>query len=165
MYRIRIATVEDIPVLQQLRDEIWRPTYKDLMSPEQLEYMLEMMYSTTALSSQMTEKQHQFLLLYDDQRPIGFASYSTTEEAGVYKLQKIYLHGDYQGKGIGRLLLDDVITKVKAANATILELDVKRDNKARFFYEKQGFSIVKEKDTNIGNDYWMRDYVMRKPLK
>jgi len=164
MYQIRTATVEDIPVLQQLRDEIWRPTYKDLMSPEQMEYMLEMMYSATALSSQMTEKQHEFLLLYDDQRPIGFASYSTTEEAGVYKLQKIYLHGDYQGKGIGRLLLDDVIAKVKAANATILELDVKRDNKARFFYEKQGFSIVKEKDTNIGNGYWMRDYVMRKPL-
>lgn len=164
MYQIRTATIADIPLIQQLTDEIWRPTYKDLMTPEQLEYMIAMMYSTATLTSQMTEKQHQFLLLYDNQRPIGFASYSTTDEAGIYKLQKIYLHGDYQGKGVGRLLLEGVVERVKAANATTLELDVKRDNKARFFYEKQGFTILKEQDTDIGNGYWMRDYVMRKPL-
>ena len=164
MYKIIIATITDIPTIQLLRDEIWRPTYKDLLSPEQINYMLEMMYSTAALSSQITEKEHRFLLLYDDQRPIGFASYSTTDEAGVFKLQKIYLHSDYQGKGVGKLLLDDVVERVKAENGSILELDVKRDNKARFFYEKQGFTIFAEKDTDIGNGYWMLDYVMRKPL-
>lgn len=164
MYEIRTATISDIPLIQQLTDEIWRPTYKDLMTAEQLEYMIALIYSTASLTSQMTEKQHQFLLLYDAQRPIGFASYSTTDEPGIYKLQKIYLHGDYQGKGVGKFLLEGVIERVKAANATVLELDVKRDNKARLFYEKQGFAILKEKDTYIGNDYWMRDYVMRKPL-
>lgn len=164
MYQIRTASISDIPLIQQLTDEIWRPTYKDLMTPEQLEYMIALIYSTASLTSQMTEKQHQFLLLYDARRPIGFASYSTTDEPGIYKLQKIYLHGDYQGKGVGKFLLEGVIERVKAANATVLELDVKRDNKARFFYEKQGFTILKEKDTYIGNDYWMRDYVMRKPL-
>ncbi|MCF6403584.1 GNAT family N-acetyltransferase [Chitinophaga filiformis] len=164
MYQIRTATISDIPLIQQLTDEIWRPTYKDLMAPEQLEYMIGMMYSTASLTSQMEEKKHAFLLLYDEQRAIGFASYSTTDEPGIYKLQKIYLHGDYQGKGVGKFLLEAVIERVKAANATSLELDVKRDNKARFFYEKQGFTILKEKDTYIGNDYWMRDYVMRKPL-
>jgi ribosomal protein S18 acetylase RimI-like enzyme len=164
MYQIRTATINDIPLIQRLTDEIWRPTYKDLLTPEQLEYMIALIYSTTSLTNQMTEKQHEFVILYDDQRPIGFASYSITDEAGVYKLQKIYLHGDYQGKGVGKLLLEHVIGRVKAANATILELDVKRDNKARFFYEKQGFTVLKEKDTDIGNGYWMTDYVMRKPL-
>ncbi|MBW8683905.1 GNAT family N-acetyltransferase [Chitinophaga rhizophila] len=164
MYTIRIADTNDIPVLQQLRDEIWRPTYKDLLTPEQIDYMLEMMYSTEALTSQMVEKQHRFILLYDKQRPIGFASYSTTAEAGIYKLQKIYLHSDYQGKGVGKLLLEDIIERVRIENGTTLELDVKRDNKARFFYEKQGFVITQEKDTDIGNGYWMRDYVMRRPL-
>lgn len=164
MYQVRTATTSDIPLIQQLTDEIWRPTYKDLMTAEQLEYMINLIYSTSSLTSQMLEKQHQFILLYDGERPIGFASYSTTDEEDVYKLQKIYLHGDYQGKGVGRLLLESVIKRVKAAHATILELDVKRDNKARFFYEKMGFTIVKEKDTDIGNGYWMRDYVMRRPL-
>lgn len=164
MYQIRTATINDIPLIQQLTDEIWRPTYRDLLAPEQLEYMIALIYSTASLTSQMTEKHHEFVLLYDDQRPIGFASYSTTDETGVYKLQKIYLHGDYQGKGVGKFLLDSVIDRVRAANATILELDVKRDNKARFFYEKQGFTVLKEKDTSIGNGYWMNDYVMRKPL-
>jgi GNAT superfamily N-acetyltransferase len=164
MYQIQTATINDIPLIQQLTDEIWRPTYKDLMTPEQLEYMIELIYSTTALTNQMTEKQHEFVLLYDEQRPIGFASYSPTDETAVYKLQKIYLHGDYQGKGVGKFLLNSVIDRIKAVDGTILELDVKRDNKARDFYEKQGFTVLKEKDTDIGNGYWMRDYVMRKPL-
>ncbi len=61
-------------------------------------------------------------------------------------------------------IINQKIEKVKALNAQILELDVNRDNKARLFYEKQGFVVYKEKDTDIGNGYMMNDYVMRKPL-
>ncbi|WP_217604690.1 GNAT family N-acetyltransferase [Chitinophaga sp. GbtcB8] len=161
---VKNATTADIPLIQELTEIIWRPTYKDLLTPAQIEYMLDMMYSTTALTKQMTELQHQFLLLYDDATPIGFASYSTLDTPGIYKLHKIYVHGNYQGKGVGKFFMDTVTDRVKTAGAQILELDVNRENKARFFYEKQGFSILKNKDTDIGNGYLMTDYVMQKPL-
>jgi hypothetical protein len=45
-----------------------------------------------------------------------------------------------------------------------LQLDVNRQNRARYFYEKQGFKIKTEKDTDIGNGYWMRDFIMEKEL-
>jgi hypothetical protein len=45
-----------------------------------------------------------------------------------------------------------------------LELDVNRRNRARSFYEKQGFKVKAEKDTDIGNGFWMRDYVMAREI-
>jgi GNAT superfamily N-acetyltransferase len=164
MYHIQTANIDDIPVIQQLTAEIWPSTYQSILTSAQIDYMLNMMYSTTTLTQQMTTGQQQFLLLYDATTPIGFAAYGQTSEQDVYKLHKIYLHGNYQGKGVGKLLINNVIERVKVVQGTILELDVNRENKARFFYEKQGFVIVKEKDTDIGNGYWMIDYVMRKPL-
>ncbi|NLR57167.1 GNAT family N-acetyltransferase [Chitinophaga polysaccharea] len=164
MYQITSATVNDIPVIQDLTNRIWRPTYQSILSPEQIEYMLEMMYSTAALEKQINALQHQFIILRDDNNPIGFASYSATDMPDIFKLQKIYLDLNYQGKGVGKMLLSAVADQVKARGASILELDVNRFNKAKYFYEKQGFSVYKEKNTDIGRGYLMEDYVMRKPL-
>ncbi|NLR79895.1 GNAT family N-acetyltransferase [Chitinophaga eiseniae] len=164
MYQITSATVNDIPVIQDLTNRIWRPTYQAILSPEQIEYMLEMMYSTAALEKQINALQHQFIILQDDNYPIGFASYSATDTPGIFKLHKIYLDLNYQGKGVGKMLLSTVADQVKARGANILELDVNRFNKAKRFYEKQGFSVYKEKNTDIGKGYLMEDYVMRKPL-
>lgn len=161
---IKGATAAEIPLIQELTEQVWRPTYKDILTPAQIDYMLDLMYSTAALTKQITELQHHFLLLYDDATPIGFASYSTMDTPGIYKLHKIYVHGKYHGKGVGKFFINAVEDRVKAAGAQILELDVNRENKARFFYEKQGFSILKNKDTDIGNGYLMTDYVMQKPL-
>ncbi|HVI47713.1 MAG TPA: GNAT family N-acetyltransferase [Chitinophaga sp.] len=164
MYRIKSTSVADIPVIQALSEKIWPSTYQNILTPEQLDYMLDMMYSAEALTRQMTEEHHKFIILQDDKRPIGFAAYSPTGEEGVYKLHKIYLDQSYQGKGVGRFLLDTVIRQVKNLGAQTLELNVNRYNKARFFYEKQGFVVVGEKDIEIGNGYLMEDYIMRKTL-
>jgi GNAT superfamily N-acetyltransferase len=163
-YQIKAATVKDIPVIQELTDKIWRPTYQSILTPDQIEYMLDMMYSSASLEKQITELQHQFIILQDEDKPIGFAAYSTTDTDGIFKLHKIYLDGSYQGKGVGKFLLLEVAARVKERGAHILELDVNRFNKAKQFYEKQGFSVYKEKQTDIGQGYIMDDYVMRKPL-
>jgi len=159
--QIKDATPANIPLIQTLVEQIWRPTYQAILSPEQISYMLDLMYSTASLARQMEEQQHHFLLLYDGENAIGYASYSATDTAGIYKLHKIYLDTGYQGKGVGRFFLDAVIDRVKAAQARILELDVNRYNKARLFYEKLGFAITGEKDTHIGNGYEMNDYIMQ----
>ncbi|KAA2241988.1 GNAT family N-acetyltransferase [Chitinophaga agrisoli] len=162
--QIKDASVAQIPLIQELTEQIWRPTYESILTPEQISYMLDMMYSTTSLTRQISEQGHRFILLYDEARPIGFAAYSTTDTDGIQKLHKIYLHSDYQGKRVGKFFMEAVIDRVKAAGAHTLELDVNRHNKARLFYERQGFTILKEKDTHIGNGYEMNDYVMRKAL-
>ena len=99
-----------------------------------------------------------------DDDAVGFASYGATGEAGVVKLHKIYVHPNTQGLGVGRALLDFVTDQLIEEGASILRLNVNRHNKARQFYEKQGFTVTKEEDIEIGNGYKMNDYVMEKPV-
>lgn len=163
MIRIADADLEDIPLIRSLAERIWPVAYQSILPEGQLAYMLEKIYSDAALKAQM-EEQHHFLLVWEDGAPVGFADYAAIPEPGVYRLHKIYISPDLQGKGIGRILLNEVIARVSALGATILELNVNRHNKARFFYEKLGFSVHDKVDIPIGNGYFMNDYVMRKKL-
>ncbi len=65
-----------------------------------------------------------------------------------------------QGNGYGRLLIEEVKRRLIIENIRILDLNVNRFNKAKEFYEKMGFSVLREEDVPIG-PYWMNDFVMR----
>ncbi|HXO74024.1 MAG TPA: GNAT family N-acetyltransferase [Puia sp.] len=158
---IRPGELEDINTIGFLAQQIWPETYGAILPAEQLQYMLNLFYSPASLRRQMVEEQHQFLIVeQDEEEAIGFASWSVAAEPGVYKLHKLYVLPGQQGKGLGRALLQYIFEAIQPEGATILRLNVNRYNKARQFYEKMGFTVVKEEDVAIGNNYFMNDYVM-----
>lgn len=163
MQTIRKATVDEIPLLRELTFKVWPQTYASILSQEQIDYMLEMMYSPASLEKQMSEGA-QFIIVYDDTIPVGFASYQQVETT-LFKLHKLYVLPTQQGKGTGRFLVDFIITDIKANGASALQLQVNRYNKARSFYEKIGFAVIKECAFDIGNGYVMDDYIMEKQIK
>jgi len=162
VFKIRKASTADIPLVRDLTFRIWPQTYKDLLRPEQIEYMLDLMYSESSLHSQM-ENGVNFIFVYDDEKPVGFAAYEKIEPM-IWKLQKLYILPSQQGKGTGRFVIDHLITELKGKAADALQLQVKRDNPAQHFYKKLGFTIIDEKDFDIGNGYLMQDYIMEKKL-
>ncbi len=162
---IRKADLDDINSIGFLAYQIWPSTYKNILTLDQLQYMLNLIYSPASLRKQMTVLQHQFLIAEIDEEPVGFASYSNIGGSSTYKLQKLYVRTDIQGKGLGKTLLEFVEETVKEAGAKHLHLNVNRFNKARSFYEKMGFIVIKEEDVDIGNGYFMNDFAMEKKLK
>lgn len=162
---IRPADLDDINIIGFLAQQIWPKTYGDILSPEQLQYMLNLFYSPASLRRQMLEDRHQFLILEEAEEPIGFASWGVTPEPGVYKLHKIYVLPGQQGKGLGAMILQFIFDDIRPEGAVRLQLNVNRYNKARQFYEKMGFVVVKEEDVAIGNNYFMNDYVMETILR
>ena len=160
---IREAGLNDLVTVEQLAHEIWPGTYGQILAAEQLSYMLQLIYSQPALQQQMQQQHHQFLMAELDDQPVGFADYSLIEP-GVYKLHKLYVHASTQGKGVGKALIDHIIEKLLPQNVHTLRLNVNRYNKARQFYEKLGFVVIKEEDIDIGNGYFMIDFVMEKKL-
>lgn len=159
---VRRAYPHDIPLLRDLTSKVWPQTYQSILSSEQIEYMLDKMYSEQSLLEQM-EQGHEFVIIYDGVEPIGFASISMTEPL-VYKLHKLYVLPNGQGKGTGRFAIDELIKAIKRKGGTTLRLNVNRHNKAKDFYEKIGFAVIREEDINIGGGYFMNDYVMEKTL-
>jgi ribosomal protein S18 acetylase RimI-like enzyme len=158
---IRNATVEDIGLIRELTFKIWPQTYAAIISQQQIDYMLGLMYSEASLKDQMTKDGCQFILVYDEKEPVGFAAYQEIRST-TWKLHKIYILATQQGKGTGKFVIHHILDKIQQRGATALQLQVNRHNKARNFYEKIGFTVIEEADFDIGNGYFMNDYVMEK---
>lgn len=155
---ITVATIHDIPFIQKIAEETWPVAYGDILSQEQLRYMLDMFYSESALKQQMQQGQ---TFLFE---PKGaFASYEIFPPSKA-KIHKLYVHPSLQSSGIGRALIIEIETILIQQQIPLLHLNVNRNNKAVDFYKKMGFIIAYEEDIDIGNNYFMNDYVMEKKL-
>ncbi len=157
------AGINDIPVIQQVTNITWPVTYGEIVSAEQLNYMLELIYSTASLTQQM-QRGDTFILAKENNNTIAFAAYALINEPEIYKLHKLYALPNQQGKGLGKLLIHYIVAQIKPLGATALQLNVNRYNKAKTFYEHLGFKVIKEEDINIGNSYFMNDYVLELAL-
>jgi len=161
MITISKATITDIPIIQEIAYKTWPVAYGQILSTAQLDYMLEMMYSSETLNENITNKGHLFLLAKGSSSCLGFASCEHRYlDKNTTRLHKLYLLPEAQGKGIGKLLLDEVIFLAKENHSEKLSLNVNKFNKAFIFYKKMGFEIVAEEDLEIGNGYLMEDYKM-----
>ncbi|MFY8182545.1 MAG: GNAT family N-acetyltransferase [Flavobacterium sp.] len=157
---IVVATKEQLVIVKNLAYKIWPNAYETILSKAQLDYMLEMIYSIDSLEKQFNNG-HIFLLIEDNQNFIGFASYELNcNNSNKTKLQKLYVLPEIQGKGIGKQVIDYIKEKVVLSNNLALFLNVNKFNKAKDFYQKYGFKIIKEEVIDIGNNYIMDDYVM-----
>ncbi len=162
MFKIKKATLQDIPLIRELCMQVWPQTYAGILSQAQIDYMLQMMYSAASLEKQI-KAGAQFIFVYEDDNPVGFASYEEIKP-GIFKLHKIYILPSQQGKGTGRYVIDHIIGEIKQKGATALQLQVNRNNKAKSFYEKLGFATMEEINLDIGGGYVMDDYIMEKKL-
>ncbi|WP_345953747.1 GNAT family N-acetyltransferase [Mucilaginibacter sp. PAMB04168] len=161
---IRPATMADADCIVKIAHQTWWPTYRDILSTEQITHMLEAIYISDKIAEQIESGIQQYLILEEDEEPVAFAAYSPREDdAQIYKLHKLYCLPKTQGKGYGKILMEAVTNEVKQAGKQVLELNVNRNNNAKSFYEKMGFNVAYEEDVAIG-PYWMNDYVMRRNL-
>jgi diamine N-acetyltransferase len=84
---IRKAAESDIPAISELAEKIWWPSYRNIISDEQISFMLNDMYSAKSLVEQMSSG-IEFLIVERDKLPLAFAGYSLIDpENQVYKLQ------------------------------------------------------------------------------
>ena len=153
----RKAAENDIPIITSLVDRIWRKHYEPIIGAEQVDYMLNKMYHPENIRQQMKEEQH-YTLVYDNHTPIGYISVSTKNNKN-YFLHKFYVESGERRKGIGSQILRHILNELKTIET--IELTVNRQNyKAINFYFKMGFVIKAVEDFDIGNGYFMNDFVM-----
>jgi len=125
-----------------------------------MDYMMEWMYSPESLAKQMDEGA-QFFIIKSDGNTAGYISITDTN--GELFLNKFYIDNEYQRLNIGSEILR--LALAEFPQATIIRLQVNRKNfKAINFYFKNGFSIERAEDFDIGNGYLMEDFVMVKRL-
>ena len=161
MFSIRKATPEDIPMIHDMAWVVFPHTYKEILTSEQIDYMMDWMYSITNLEKQMTEDGHIYYLALKENEPAGYLSIQP-EGDHVFHLQKIYVLPSFQGMKLGKQLFEQAIKAIKELHPAPcqMRLNVNRQNKALAFYERMGMVKVDEGDFPIGNGYYMNDFIM-----
>ena len=161
MIQFNAVLLEDLVKVQSIAHRTWPSTFANILSPEQIEYMLNWMYSLDMLESQL-EKGHTFLLAEENGEELGFAGFEMNHSEGPKaKLHKIYLLPEAQGKGAGKALIHEVTDRARKAEQKSLLLNVNKYNqKAIEFYNKIGFQEIYKEVIDIGNGYVMDDVVM-----
>ena len=109
--------------------------------------------------------------LFDDKKIIGElrAKYVSDDERFAEKDKRAYLyafriHENYQGKGLGSYLLENVLTILKESGYSEFTVGVEDNNeRARYMYEKNGFiePIARIKESYQGDSYEY-DLLLRK---
>jgi diamine N-acetyltransferase len=103
-FQIRRANENDIAVINQLANKIWHEHYPGIITVEQINFMLDKMYSRTVIQEQM-QNGYTWLLGFDNNTTLGFLSCNKVSD-GNYFLNKLYVATTNQHKGIGFALLD-----------------------------------------------------------
>lgn len=159
---IRKATTADIPAIRDMASVAFPSTYREILSPGQLEYMMDMMYSEASLKRQMTEAGHDFYIC-DGRGYVSFRREGRLDDGTeLFHLEKLYVLPQEQGSGLGRRLFGTVVDEIRkrSAGKFRIELNVNRYNSAVTFYENLGMTKSRQGDFPIGNGYFMNDYIM-----
>ena len=157
------AALADRDFIRSVSERTWPSTYGHIISQEQINFMMNWMYSDESLATQMNTGCEFYIasIKKEDGKvdAVGFCSVSPEE--GAHKLNKLYVLPTAQGTGAGKALLNKSIEVAKAAGSTSLFLQVNKLNTAYTFYLKKDFIKESEFKFDIGNGFYMDDYVMR----
>jgi len=162
---IRQATKEDIALIRDLAEIIFPYTYKKILSPEQVDYMMEWMYSPNNLAAGLDSGQEYFIVEVE-REAVSYAGIAPQEDdpdgTKVFELMRLYILPEYQKTGLGKLLFEHVCDHIRSKGFAKcrMMLHVNRENPAVQFYLHQGMRILYSKDFDIGNNFWMTDHIM-----
>lgn len=163
---LEAITQADFETVAKLGKTIWRSHYENMISEPQIDYMLTERYTPDKLQKYLSSDVCWMEILKLSGNPVGYCSYSRTSTPGKMKLEQLYLLQEFQGKGLGGLMLRHIESQSLKHGLSVLMLQVnKRNVNAIAFYRKVGFTMREEAIFDIGNGFVMDDYVMEKTLR
>ncbi len=156
---VHVKDKSQIARLALLAKEIWEEYYPAIISQKQIIYMIDTFQSPSAIATQITEDM-QYYLTVSDGEEIGYLAYSM-EQGDALFLSKIYIKRDYRNKGNGREVFEFINQQASKNQCKTIWLTVNKHNNAAIdIYLKRGFTVSESVKKNIGNGFFMDDYVM-----
>ena len=152
-----------VDAVAALARTVWQATYPALISQAQIDAMLADRYAPASIRAQLDDPAHAWRVVRVDAAPVGFAH--ALLDGRDCKLDKLYVHPDFQRRGVGAALLRAIEAWARTQGAARLRLQVNRGNtQAIRAYEQYGFRIVESRVFDIGDGFVMDDYLMEKTL-
>ena len=159
----QVNTEEQIKKLAEVANIVWHDAFKEILTLEQIEYMIEKFQSYNALSQAVNKNGYEYYFIKQDNIIMGYIGLH--EEAGKMFLSKLYILKEYRGKGISSKTFEFIENLAKEKNLKSVWLTVnKNNNHAIEVYKHKGFVIIRKQVADIGNGFVMDDFVFEKIL-
>lgn len=148
---IRKAEVDDAKGIAIVHVDSWRTTYKGIVPDTFLD---ELSYEQRELTWKKGIKENNvYIAENEDGQVIGFST-GGKERTGKYEayigeLYAIYILKEFQGKGIGRLLVQSVVDDLREKNLNSLLIWAMEENPACRFYEMLGGKKIDTEEIQI----------------
>jgi ribosomal protein S18 acetylase RimI-like enzyme len=159
---IKATTEAQIEQIEQIAKEIWHEHYVAIIGLEQVTYMLNKFNSKQAITAGIQQGDI-YNLIEVDEKVIGYIAVKVNK--GELFLNKLYVHANLRGQGIGRKAMAFLIQLAKHKQVSKISLRVNKYNSNSIAaYEKFGFKTIAEDVADIGGGYVMDDYIMEMEL-
>lgn len=163
---IRVANASDIPALARLARETYIETFGQTMSQEELVQALE---SRSEEYFRSVFDKDTILIAEENNQLIGFiqfgeVTYDTIQASDSdLELNKIYVDKFQQGRGIGKQLMEAMLSHERSQNIKNIYLDVYAQNdKAIGLYTKYGFEIIGKTPFEVDGKVLGYDLLMKR---
>ncbi|TAE58561.1 MAG: GNAT family N-acetyltransferase [Nostocales cyanobacterium] len=162
MLKVEKLLDSNLGELRKISREIWLSHYAQILSREQIEYMLNLMYGDGVVENEINNLGISYDQVIKDHQMVGYLSYGLEVDNNIdyLKLHKCYLLPKLHGFGYGQMMLSHVLKTAQLINKPII-LNVNKENKKGInSYTRFGFKIIRSEVKDIGNGFVMDDYIM-----
>ncbi|BCY29520.1 GNAT family N-acetyltransferase [Flavobacterium okayamense] len=130
------------------------------------DYNIRTLEQQESIFEDKISKNFPILVAVENETIVGFGYYSEFRFREAYKFtveHSVYAHPNHQGKGIGKLILSELIKKAKAQNLHTMIGVIDAENTGSIsFHEKFGFKQVGFiKDSGYKFDRWLHSVFMQ----
>ncbi|MFQ8625834.1 MAG: GNAT family N-acetyltransferase [Candidatus Gastranaerophilaceae bacterium] len=92
--------VKNIKELASLASSIWHEYWTCILSPEQIDYMVENFQSEHAIKNQIENENYTYYFIVSDGEKAGYFGISNKKE--YLFLSKLYIKKEYRNQGLGK---------------------------------------------------------------
>ena len=153
--KIRKASLGDAAGIAKVHVDSWKSTYKDIIPSSYLNNLSYEQRTELWRSNIKKGDNHVVVAEGENGQIVGFADSwkrDSNSEENSGDLTSIYLFEEFQGQGIGRMLLEALFNYYKEMGYEKVFVEVLEDNKTRYFYEYYGAKLVDTAQIEIGGE-------------
>jgi ribosomal protein S18 acetylase RimI-like enzyme len=167
--QIRRATSRDGPIVALLGRITFTETFGHLFRnhfENDLRAYLDATFDVPKIERSVAKPENAYWLALWEGLPVGYAKLKhrsplSATAPSAAQLQKIYVLGEFIGRGIGRYLIESVFAEA-AVTVPAVSLDVLQENdRAVGFYRRHGFVVTGEQRFEIGAQQFLFDIMSR----
>ena len=160
MINFKKVEQKEIKALAHLASKIWHEYWTIILTPEQIDYMVEKFQSEHAIQNQYENENYTYYFIQDNGENLGY--FGISDKENYLFLSKLYISKDNRHKGIGAKAFEKIKQIAREKSYKSIQLTVNKYNKNTISaYNKWGFETIDSVVTDIGEGFVMDDYIIQ----